>query len=148
MSCTGIPSVIAITVSIPASMASSIADAAKRAGTKIIEVLAPRSSTASAIVSKIGTPSTSWPPFFGVTEDLEALLGVGAVEADHERLVHVHDLRRLDDSSGDLVAAGDAAEDVEEDRLDVGVGGDHLERGDDRLRLRAAPGVEEVGRFA
>ena len=61
------PSVIAITVSTPASIASSIAAAAKRAGTKIIEVLAPRSATASAIVSKIGTPSTSWPPLPGVT---------------------------------------------------------------------------------
>ena len=47
MSSTGIPSVIAITVSTPASIASSIAAAAKRAGTKTIEVLAPRSSTAS-----------------------------------------------------------------------------------------------------
>ena len=42
MSRTGIPSVIAITVSTPDSIASSIAGAAKRAGTKIIEVLAPR----------------------------------------------------------------------------------------------------------
>jgi hypothetical protein len=67
MSWTGIPSVIAITVSIPASIASSIAAPANRAGTKIIEVLAPRSATASAIVSKIGIPSTSWPPLFGVT---------------------------------------------------------------------------------
>ena len=41
MSSTGIPSVIAITVSTPDSIASSIAGAAKRAGTKIIEVLAP-----------------------------------------------------------------------------------------------------------
>ena len=67
MSSTGIPSVIAITVSTPASIASSIAAAAKRAGTKIIEVFAPRSSTASSIVSKTGTPSTSWPPLPGVT---------------------------------------------------------------------------------
>ena len=58
---------IAITVSTPASIASSIAAAAKRAGTKIIEVLAPRSATASAIVSKTGMPSTSWPPLPGVT---------------------------------------------------------------------------------
>ena len=41
MSWTGMPSVIAITVSIPASIASLIEAAAKRAGTKIIEVLAP-----------------------------------------------------------------------------------------------------------
>ena len=61
------PSVIVITVSIPASIASSIAGAAKRAGTKIIEVFAPRSARASAIESKTGTPSTSWPPLPGVT---------------------------------------------------------------------------------
>ena len=67
MSSTGIPSVIAITVSTPASIASSIAAAANRAGTKIIEVLAPRSSTASLIESNTGTPSTSWPPLPGVT---------------------------------------------------------------------------------
>ena len=67
MSSTGIPSVIAITVSTPESIASSIAAAAKRAGTKIIEVLAPASVTASAIVSKTGVPSTSCPPLPGVT---------------------------------------------------------------------------------
>ena len=42
---------IAITVCTPASIASLMAAAANRAGTKIIEVLAPRSETASAIVS-------------------------------------------------------------------------------------------------
>ena len=57
-------------------------------------------------------------------------------------------LRGLDDPLGDLVAAGDAAEDVEEDRVDLLVGGDHLERVDDRLGLRAAAGVEEVGGLA
>jgi hypothetical protein len=67
MSSTGMPSVIAITVPTPASIASSIAAAANRAGTKIIEVLAPRSRTASAIESKTGTPSTPWPPLPGVT---------------------------------------------------------------------------------
>ena len=42
---------IAITVCTPASIASLIAAAAKRAGTKIIEVFAPRSVTASPISS-------------------------------------------------------------------------------------------------
>ena len=51
MSWTGIPSVIAITVPTPDSIASLIDAAAKRAGTKIIEVLAPCSSTASLMVS-------------------------------------------------------------------------------------------------
>ncbi len=67
MSWTGMPSVIAMTVCTPESSASLIAAAAKRAGTKIIDVLAPCSSTASLIVSKTGMPSTSWPPFLGVT---------------------------------------------------------------------------------
>jgi hypothetical protein len=40
---------------------------AKRAGTKTIVVFAPVSATASATVSKTGTPSTSWPPLPGVT---------------------------------------------------------------------------------
>ena len=40
------------------------------------------------------------------------------------------------DPARDLVAARDAAEDVEEDRAHLGVGGDHLERVDDALRRR------------
>jgi len=44
-----------------------MASVAKRAGTKTIVVFAPVSATASATVSKIGMPSTSWPPLPGVT---------------------------------------------------------------------------------
>ncbi len=51
----------------PASAASRIESAAKRGGTKIIAVFAPALSTDSAIVSKTGIPSTSWPPLPGVT---------------------------------------------------------------------------------
>ena len=47
---------------------------------------------------------------------------------------------------GDLVAAGDAAEDVEQHGLHLRVGEQHLERGHDLLRLRAAAHVEEVRR--
>ncbi len=73
-----------------------------------------------------------------------ALHVVGAVEADDERD------RRLDLSNasirprGDLVAAGDAAEDVEQHGLDLRVGEDHLDGAGDRVGLRAAAGVEEV----
>ena len=67
MSWAGMPSVMQMTVSTPASAASRIASAAKRGGTKIIEVLAPVSATAAWTVSKTGTPSTSWPPLPGVT---------------------------------------------------------------------------------
>jgi hypothetical protein len=60
-------SVIVMMTSIPASADSRIASAAKRGGTKTIDVLAPVAATASATVSKIGTPSTSSPDFPGVT---------------------------------------------------------------------------------
>ena len=67
MSRTGIPSVMHTTRLTPASAASRIASAAKRGGTKIIEVSAPVSATARATVSNTGIPSTSCPPFPGVT---------------------------------------------------------------------------------
>ena len=66
-SCAGMPSVIAMIVVMPASSASRIESAAKRAGTKIIAVLAPVSATAARNVLKTGMPSTSWPPLPGVT---------------------------------------------------------------------------------
>ncbi|GIS08813.1 MAG: hypothetical protein CM15mP112_09250 [Flavobacteriales bacterium] len=53
---TGIPSVIHIITSIPASIASKIAPAAKAGGTKIIDVLAPNFSTASDTLLKTGFP--------------------------------------------------------------------------------------------
>src|SRR4051794_32822675 len=80
-----------------------------------------------------------------LVEEPQALLGVGAVEADDQRHGEVDLLGGLDDAPGDLVAAGDAAEDVEEDRPDLLVGGDDLQRVDDGLGLRTAAGVEEVG---
>ena len=67
MSWAGIPSVMQMTVAMPASTASNIASAAKRAGTKTMAVLAPVCETASCTVSKTGIPSTSSPPFPGVT---------------------------------------------------------------------------------
>src|SRR4026208_1830471 len=62
---TGMPSVMHTTIDTPASAASRIASAANRGGTKIIEVFAPVSRTASATVSKTGTPSTRWTDFPG-----------------------------------------------------------------------------------
>ena len=67
MSRTGIPSVMQTTRSTPASAASRIASAANRGGTKIIEVFAPVSRTASTTVSNTGMPSTSAPALPGVT---------------------------------------------------------------------------------
>ena len=81
----------------------------------------------------------------GVEQDLAALLGVRAVEADHDRRPQIDAAQRLDDALGDLFAAGDAAEDVDEDRLDVLVEVDHLERSGHHVGVGAAADVEEVG---
>ena len=59
------PSAIQTINKMPASAASMIASAAKRAGTKIIEVFACVCSTASYIVLKTGIPSTFMPPLPG-----------------------------------------------------------------------------------
>ena len=67
MSWAGMPSVMQTTSPMPASAASRIESAAKRGGTKTMLVFAPVSATASCMVLKIGTPSTSWPPLPGVT---------------------------------------------------------------------------------
>jgi hypothetical protein len=75
--------------------------------------------TASAAASCIVAAGRRWagrPP-----RGSAALLGVGAVEADDQLLREVAEpLGRLDDAVGDLLAAGDAAEDVDEHALDVG----------------------------
>ena len=67
MSWTGIPSVIAITVPMPGVDRLVDRGGGEARRDEDHRVLAPRSSTASLIVSKTGMPSTSWPPFFGVT---------------------------------------------------------------------------------
>ena len=74
-----------------------------------------------------------------------ALLVVGAVQAHHERHLGLDLVERLDQALGHLVAAGDAAEDVEQHRGDAVVGEDDLHGLGDRLGLGAAAGVEEVG---
>ena len=74
-----------------------------------------------------------------------ALLGVGAVEADHDRRAQLDPAERLDDALGHLLAAGDAAEDVDEDGLHVLVEVDHLERRGHHVGVGAAADVEEVG---
>src|SRR5690606_13183719 len=58
----------------------------------------------------------------------------------------VHFLDRGDDALGDHVAAHDAAEDVNEDRLDLVRGEDQLEGFGHALLGGAAAHVEEVGR--
>ena len=76
MSCTGVPSVIAMTSPSSASSASSIASIAPDAGTKMIDAFAPVSDSARDTVSKIGKPSRVVPPAPGTTpaDDLRAVL--------------------------------------------------------------------------
>ena len=100
MSRTGIPSVMQTTRPTPASAASRIASAAKRGGTKIIEVFAPASATARATVSKTGIPSTSCPPLPGVTP-ATTLRPVPAVAERVERPLVPGDA--LDDEARPLV---------------------------------------------
>ena len=69
MSSAGIPSVMQKIVAIPAAAASMTASGAPAAGTKMQDVFAPVSRTASATVSNTGTAPSSarWPPLPGVT---------------------------------------------------------------------------------
>ena len=84
----------------------------------------------------------------GLGQDRLRLLGVGADDADHHRHVALEHAARLDDAAGHLVAAGDAAEDVDQDRLHVRVVQDDPERGRHPVRLGPAADVQEVGRLA
>ena len=61
-------------------------------------------------------------------------------------MLDLHLVERQQDPARDLVAARDAAEDVEEDRLHLRVGGDDLQRIDHALRVAAAAEVAEVRR--
>ena len=63
----------------------------------------------------------------GLGEEPPALVRLRAVEADDDRHRDRHPLERLEQAARDLSASRDAAEDVEEDRLDR-VGRDDLER--------------------
>src|SRR6185312_15880750 len=76
-----------------------------------------------------------------------AFLDVGAFEADHQRHLEADLLDRGDHAFGDHVAAHDAAEDVDQDAFDVGIGGDDLEGRGDLLLARAAADIEEVRRL-
>ena len=53
-----------------------------------------------------------------------------------------------DNAPRDLVPAGDAAEDVDEYRANLGILEDHVETQPNLLGLRAATHVEEIGRTA
>ena len=107
-----------------------------------------RSSAAlSAAPSIVSTSVTSG--WFASLEDPPALLDVVAVEAYDEWLVRLvaESLQGADDAVGDLVAGGDATEDVDEDRLHLDVAQDDVEAVGHHLGRGAATDVEEVRRL-
>ena len=81
-----------------------------------------------------------------LAQDAPAELDIGAFEPHDQRHVQIDLARRRDNALGEHVAAHDAAEDVDQDRLDIGVGQDQLERDRDPLPRRAAADIEKIGR--
>src|SRR5690606_34852425 len=75
-------------------------------------------------------------------------LDVGALKARNDRNLHADFLHRGNHAFSDQVAAHDAAEDVDQDGLDLGVGKNELERLGDAFLGGAAADVEEVRRIA
>src|SRR5690349_15125051 len=69
----------------------------------------------------------------GFADDLLAEFDIGAFEANHQRHAETDLAHRSGDALGDHVALHDAAEDVDQDALHVGIGSDDLERGRDLL---------------
>jgi len=78
-------------------------------------------------------------------EHFAAEFYVGAFEADDEGDAEFDGLGGVDDALGDDVAFHDAAEDVDEDGLDFGVGAEDAEGFADLFFFGAAADVEEVG---
>src|SRR6478735_1839249 len=89
------------------------------------------------------------PGVVALREDAAALLHVVAVEAHDQRpvLLLAEGVERPDDAVRDGVAGGDAAEDVDEHGLDLGVAEDDVQAVGHDLRRGATADVEEVGRL-
>src|SRR6201985_2248813 len=79
-------------------------------------------------------------------DDLLALLDIGAFEPHHQRHVKSNFAHGSGDAFGNDVALHDAAEDVDQDALHIGIGGDDLEGGRDLFLAGAAADVEDVRR--
>src|SRR3982074_443695 len=77
-------------------------------------------------------------------DDLLAGIDIGAFEPDHQRHFEADFLYRGDHAFGDDVAFHDAAENIDQDALHVGIGGDDLECRGDLGLVGAAADVEEV----
>src|ERR1700738_406349 len=82
----------------------------------------------------------------GFTDDLLAGIDIGALQPHHQRHFQAGFLHRSDHALGDDVAFHDAAENVDQDALHIGIGGDDLERCRDLGLVGAAADVEEVRR--
>src|SRR3954454_17738056 len=82
-------------------------------------------------------------------QDAPTLLDVVAVEAHDERavLLVTEGVERADDAVGHSVAGGDAAEDIDEDALDLRVRQDDVQAVGHDLGAGSATDVEEVGRL-
>src|SRR5680860_1298565 len=153
MSWAGMPSVMVTMSSTPASTASYMASVAKRGGTNMRDTFAPVSSTAALTVSKTGMPSTSCPPFPGVTpptirQNASAFRLVGAVQAYNDGHLDSHLLHSGEDTPRHLVATRDSPEYVEEDSLDLSVGSDDLQSIDYLACLRSTAHIQEIRRTA
>src|SRR5215471_3788926 len=84
----------------------------------------------------------------GVAQDLFPQLDVGSLQTHHDRNRQAHLGDRRDDALGDDVAPHDAAEDVDEDGLDVLVRENDAEGVLDLLFVGASADVQEIRRFA
>src|SRR5262245_42376420 len=81
-------------------------------------------------------------------EDFLAFFDLGAFEADDKWYLEADGFASGDDGGSDRRAAGDAAENVDQDALHVWIGEDDAEGLGDLLLVGTAADVEKVGRLA
>src|SRR5579863_7563960 len=82
----------------------------------------------------------------GLADDPLAEVDVGPFQAHDKRNLKANLLHSGDHPLGDDVAAHDAAKNIDEYPLNVGIGGDDLERSRDFVLRRAAANVEKIRR--
>ena len=122
-------------------------DAERRRLHRVIEAMVPWEASNNEAILNAARWEIARSVAWGLGEEPPALLVVGPVEAHDQRGGDVHPRQGLHDPVGDLLALGDAAEDVDEDRLHLVVGVDDLEGVGHHVGRRAAADVEEVGRL-
>src|SRR4051794_6084601 len=77
-------------------------------------------------------------------DDRPTFFGIGSVEANHDRCLHLDLLERGHDPVRNFVAPRDATEDVHQDRSHILVRVDHFDRVREHSRVGAATDVQEV----